>query len=93
MGNLINKLKTVLTHPRSKLLAIMISINTPIGLLLVWLGYNSLVTSFLVGLASYVFAEWVISTKSQREARLQQITFFFRQHWWSSTKVATNGTP
>jgi hypothetical protein len=55
-------------------------------LLRAWFGEHSVLIDLLVGVGSYMFADWLFSTKDERKARIQQITEFFREHWMTATK-------
>lgn len=79
-------LKEVLAHPVSKRLAVVAPISVGIGLLRAWLGEYSMLIGLLVGVGSYIFADWLFSTKSERQARIQQTAVFFRAHRWTATK-------
>lgn len=81
-----NKLRTVLTHPVVKRLAVAAPISVGVGLLRAWLGEHSALIGLLVGVGSYIFADWLFSTKAERQARIQQVTAFFREHWMTATK-------
>ncbi len=87
MTNRTNKLRKVLVHPVAKRLAVAAPISVGVGLLRTWLGEHSTLIGLLVGVGSYIFADWLFSTKAEREARIQQITAFFREHWMVATKL------
>lgn len=81
-----NKLRTVLTRPVVKRLAVAAPISVGVGLLRAWLGEHSVLIGLLVGVGSYIFADWLFSTKDERKARIQQISAFFSEHWMTATK-------
>lgn len=86
MTNRLNKLRKVLTHPVVKRLVVAAPISVGVGLLRAWLGEHSMLIGLLVGVGSYIFADWLFSTKDERKARTQQIAAFFREHWMAATK-------
>lgn len=81
----ISNIKAVLAHPVSKRLAVAVPISVGVGLLRAWLGEHSILIGFLVGLGSYLFADWLLSTQAERRARIQQHVAFFRDHWTTVT--------
>jgi len=81
----VGNIKEVLAHPVSKRLAVAASISVGIVLLRAWFGEHSVLIGLLVGVGSYIFADWLFSAKSERKARIQKITAFFREHSMTAT--------
>lgn len=86
MTNCTNLVRKALAHPFAKRLAVASLIVVVASALRTWLGEPLVLNGLFVGVGSYVFADWLCSTKSERKARLQQISAFFREHSWSTTK-------
>lgn len=86
MTNRTNKLRKVLVHPVAKRLAVAAPISVAVGMLRALLGEYSVLIGLLVGIGSYIFADWLFSTTAEREARIQQIKAFSREHWMTATK-------
>lgn len=84
----VGNVKEVLAHPVSKRLAVAAPISVGVGLLRAWLGEHSMLIGLLVGVGSYIFADWLFSTKPERQARIQQTAAFYREHWMTVTKWA-----
>ena len=76
----ISNLEKVLEHPISKRITVASLISIGTGLLRAWLGEHSILIGVLVGVGAYIFADWLFSTKSERQARIQQAATFFREH-------------
>lgn len=86
MTNFTNTLWKILSHPLTKRLAVATPIALGGGLLRAWFGEHSPLVGLLVGIGSFLFADWLFSTKSEREKRRQLATAFFREHWMVATK-------
>lgn len=81
MTDRLYKLKKVLTHPEVKKIAVAAAISVGVGLLRAWIGDHSAPIRLFVGVVSYIFADWLFSTKAKRHAQIQHITAFFRDYW------------
>lgn len=76
----VDTLRRVLAHPINKRFAVAIPLTVVIGLLRSWFGDHSILIGLFVGGGSYLFADWLLSTKSEREKRIQPTAAFFRDH-------------
>lgn len=86
MTNYILKLRKVLAHRVVKRLAVAIPIGVGAGLLYAYLEGASVLIEFFVGVGSYVLSDWLLSTKSERQARIQRNATLLRKHRMTAMK-------
>jgi hypothetical protein len=68
----IGSVKLVLKHPIVKRLAVATPISIGIGTIRAWLGEHSMLIGLPVGVGAYIFADWLFSTKAERQVRIRQ---------------------
>lgn len=84
----IGSFKLVLEHPVVKRLAVAVPISVGIGLIRAWIGEHSMLIGLPVGVGAYIFADWLFSTKAERQVRIRQTIVFLRENWMTVTKWA-----